>query len=114
MSWAAHNPEKYEEICAEGVGMKLEKVYKSVWDKYPEPDFISNLVEAIQQEAPGVWNALVDLSYNEIGEAEWDYWGGMVDAARERGKYADKQERGDFEFHRRQDERERDRMEGSP
>ena len=84
MSWAAHNPEKYEEICREGVEIKLGEIYKSVWHETPDAELIKNLVDAICQEAPKVWDVLMDISFKEIGEAEADYWGSMVDMAKER------------------------------
>jgi len=97
MSWAAHNPEKYEEIEREGVTAKLRSALKeNGFDEY-DADTLTAIVDTLQVCASGAtiynpWSQLTCWACQEISNAEGDYFGGLADAALD--AYRDRQLRG--------------------
>ncbi len=87
MSWAAHNPEKYDEIVLAGVLAFLRKRRTPARFTLTDEDELYALEELSQAPAlRRVWDLLVDLSFREIVDCEADYWASRVDAALERMK----------------------------
>lgn len=76
MSWAAENPEKYDEILREGVVDKIESQLKANgFDCIEGRDHetICAVVEILQQETSGA------TIHNAVSEAEGDYMGSRAD-----------------------------------
>ncbi len=86
MSWAAHNPEKYEEFLREGASAKLQSLYVQVWGDIPDSEVFDQIVDSICEEAPEVWEALYLWSAKEGSEAMGNYFAGLGDAERARIK----------------------------
>lgn len=79
MSWASHNPEKYEEIERTGVADAIAKTIAEQGFEGYDRDTIKMVVETLQSEASGptqsnVWSQLTTWAYKEIIEAEADYF----------------------------------------
>ena len=85
MSWAAHNPELYDDICKKGICWKLSAAFEEVWGGQPDnPETFDQVIEVLQQEAPKAYDALLTWAHDSVIEAEQDYWGGLVDQAKSR------------------------------
>ena len=88
MSWAAHNPELYDELCAKGIARKLAAsygLYGGEDDSNVEFTFLT-LVEALHDEAPAVYDALLTWAEREVGAEVSEYWAGLIDVERVRRK----------------------------
>ena len=99
MSWASHNPEKYDEIVRGGIRWMLE-------DRFPElqnvdaetSDALDYFIEELQNTfyvGKGlalidkddwetrykykIWDLIEKLSMNRVSDAEGDYFSGLVD-----------------------------------
>lgn len=76
MSWAAHNPEAYDEIIRKGIDNYLCRTITEQGFEFLDLQPIMALVEAIQ-EIPAlrrVYNELLDLASRDIISAEQDYF----------------------------------------
>jgi len=85
VSWAAHNPEAYDEICKRGISWKLQSAYKAVWNDHDGSDFFDEIIETIHQEAPEVYEALLLWACKETNEELADHFASMGDARRKEG-----------------------------
>jgi len=76
MSWASHNPEKWDEICKQGI---CDKLYKMTFDGLIdlEPG-IEDVVDVLY-EVRGIGQKLVEWSTEEINKREADYWSSKGD-----------------------------------
>ncbi len=83
MSWAAHNPEKYSEIVCSGLAHFVTKRIPELNDLQEELEGILSEWECEDRDSPerALFDTLFGLSISEIGEAEGDYFGGLVDDA---------------------------------
>ena len=54
MSWAAHNPEKYDEICRRGIAVKLAMTTLAWSNETSSVETLESVVDSLQQEAPKV------------------------------------------------------------
>lgn len=90
MSWAAHNPEKYDEICRKGIAARIQSALIGLGTEPGEIDldFLESMVLAIQEDPDGgkAYDGLLDWSCQKISEEERDYFASQTDAAYERGK----------------------------
>lgn len=88
MSWAAHNPEKYDEITRRGilhwVNHLVTKNGFEATDEWREG--YEALIEVLQTEpqARPLYEDLMYLASKDILHAEQDYFGGLIDHAMER------------------------------
>jgi hypothetical protein len=84
MSWASNNPEKWQEICVSAVASKLRKTVKAWFGEDYIPD-ADSVAEAIAEDpALGkAWLELMAWAGDEIAQDEADYFGGLVDDAKE-------------------------------
>jgi len=75
MSWAAHDPEGYDECLVNGVTTKLLAAVQDLNGECPGAnwDAIRDVVEAIREYFPKAFDDLVWKSTKEIGDAEADY-----------------------------------------
>jgi hypothetical protein len=93
MSWASHNPEKYDELTRKGIVKFLVQLLDEMgYDKEcANKDTLEALVATFQADfnLRDIYNALLRLAHVHIQHVEADYWGSQIDAARERGKYND-------------------------
>lgn len=81
MSWAAHNPEKYSEICREGIKEKMHLI--TGLPMSDEVDgFVDDFLWSIESNASDgvrkVFNALLDISFDQIRDAEADYFSSLA------------------------------------
>ena len=85
MSWAAHNPEAYDEILKSGVVTKLRKELADNGFCFEDAfDFLPAVVEVIfQAKDSKPFDALVTWAQHEVVNAEADYFVNLVDDARE-------------------------------
>lgn len=88
MSWAAHNPEQYDEFIRKGIlhwlDTRIDKygfVVPGEWLQGYEA-----LIEVIQgdPQMSGLYDELVRLSSVEISATEREYFSGLVDQAKDR------------------------------
>lgn len=86
MSWAAHNPEKYDEICQDGIIDWLIKCINELSDPPVDDEDaeLLTLVVAVLYQDSRMADALRDAANAEIGQAEADYHGGQIDAVMDR------------------------------
>lgn len=90
MSWAADNPEKYEEICRRGIAGKIQSALIGLGLEPGEIDldFLESVVLAIQEDPDGgkAYDGLLDWSMAQISNEEREHFAGLVDDSYERGK----------------------------
>lgn len=73
MSWAAHNPEAYDEICRQGI---MDKIIQQFGVCPSLEDIVAFLYDQ-----PKIASVLVDWAFDEINNQEADYWGMQIDNA---------------------------------
>lgn len=79
MSWAAHNPEAYDEITRKGINNYLCRIIAEQGFEFENVEPIMALVEAIQ-EIPafrGIYNHLLSLASRDIILEEQDYFSSL-------------------------------------
>jgi hypothetical protein len=87
MSFASHNPEKYDEIIRQGLLNYLDKrLFKNGFDV--PGDWLEGLKALIETmevdpQLKGLYNELHRLATVDIMKAEQDYFGGLADGARQ-------------------------------
>ena len=87
MSWASHNPEKWDEICVEGIARKIGQVIHDLEGIDLQPEDLLSIGHILYHESTGkVQDALMQWANKEISSVESDYWADLADAAHERGK----------------------------
>ena len=88
MSWASHNPELYQEICNKGITNKLLSLNK--WNQ-PRNDEVMTFLDELEASEIGrlVYDVLLTWAHEQVVQAEANYWGCQMDAARDRAKYKD-------------------------
>ena len=88
MSWAAHNPEKYDEICRKGIAAKVQKAMAAQGYDDADLEELEAVALSIQEDPDGdkAYTALLDWSVAEVSAEEQDYFGNLADQAYERGK----------------------------
>jgi hypothetical protein len=82
MSWAAHNPEKYDEILRAGVVDKIEAAMRDEGFEF-DYDTVCMVVETLQNQASGPtthnpWDQLVSWASKQVAAAEGDYFSSLV------------------------------------
>ncbi len=77
MSWASHNPEKWDEICETGIMWKLRHPANIGGNRFDDDEVLEALQEAMECHA--IKLALCDWASKEIAEAESSYFADMVD-----------------------------------
>jgi hypothetical protein len=81
MSWAAHNPELYEQICKRGIAWKLQReIARNGFDPRDAEEMMANIVEVLYET---FGNTLSGWASEEISESEGSYFGDLADAAKE-------------------------------
>ena len=87
MSWGADNPELYNEIIRKGIVRYLDKLVDKAGFQVDGTwlEGYQVLVEVLQASSPAysLYNELLRLANKDICNAEADYWGGRIDAAKE-------------------------------
>ena len=88
MSWASHNPERYDEIVHNGLVKYLDTLVDKAGFQV-QGEWLEGyraLVETLHTSIPAhsLYNSLVFLAHKEIQTSEADYFSGLVDAAKER------------------------------
>lgn len=90
MSWAADNPEKYDEICRRGITARIFQSMLAVGYNAADLDLelLEGAVLAIQEDPDSgkAYDGLLDWSIEQINEEEREHFAGLVDDAYERGK----------------------------
>ena len=89
MNLGKDNPELYDEIIRKGIVTYLDKLVDKAGFQV-EGTWLEGyqaLVEVLQVSSPaqGLYDELMRLANKEICHAEADYWGGLIDAAKEDG-----------------------------
>lgn len=79
MSWAAHNPEAYDEILKQGVVRKLKKEFENT-DRDTLAAIVESVFESTDNYGTQVRDKLIDWSQREIMEAEADHWASIADS----------------------------------
>lgn len=78
MSWAAHDPEKYDEIIRKGINRYLDKVLEkhSILHAHEYSDAYEVLVEIIQADSTlkSLYDDLRTRAHKQIEDAEQDYF----------------------------------------
>jgi hypothetical protein len=82
MSWAADNPEAYDEILKAGIVRRLEKdLTDNGFDFDDSNELLSAVVESLAQaKDTRVYEALMHWSQAEISDAEADHWASLADS----------------------------------
>lgn len=70
MSWASHNPERYDEICTNGIMAKLASPANIGGNPFDHDDVEEALIEAM--ECYPIKLALCEWASAEIADAETD------------------------------------------
>ncbi len=88
MSWAAHNPEKYEEIVRNGVVIFILSRIPELGDLEETLDYLLEEMSFEPSDDAGyaIYQQLINLSTKQITTSEADYFGGLVDDAMNRDK----------------------------
>ena len=75
MSWAAHDPEGWTEVCINGILAKLDR---SRGLTQPDREVDRERLEALSDALAdyNIFLALCDWAGDEIAQAESTYWGG--------------------------------------
>ena len=88
MSWARHNSEKYDEIIRKGMLHYLDQLLMRGGFDTPGQwiEGYEALLEVIQYEPStrSLYDALMQLASQDILDSEADYYGGLIDQAKER------------------------------
>ncbi len=99
MSWASHNPEKWDEIIHGGIRWMLEDRFPELQDVDAETsDAIDYFLQELQENLYvgrglslidkddwetrykyRIWDLIEKLSMNHVSDAYGDYFGGMAD-----------------------------------
>lgn len=69
MSWAAHNPEAYEEICINGIVDKM-----TITESDSDSAIVHEVIEFIAENCPDAFTALVTWAHEKIAKAESSYF----------------------------------------
>jgi ribosomal protein L17 len=85
MSWAAHNPEAYDEILKKAVVHKLTKeLTANGFTENIDADTVTTIVESIFESTENygthVRDKLIDWAQREIIEAERDHFARIADS----------------------------------
>ena len=90
MSWAAHNPELYDEICQKAITGKLHSMSDGINSPDPAIDYddLFLLVQDLCAEVPEVYDALLTWADKETGVAVGNHFADIGDAERSRRKEA--------------------------
>jgi hypothetical protein len=84
MSWAARNPEQYDEILKQAVVSKLKKELDANGFENMDRDTLAATVESIFESTENygtqVRDKLIDWSQREIMEAEAEHWANIADS----------------------------------
>jgi len=81
MSWAAHNPEKYSEICRKGIkkkmcmlaGLEMSDEVDSFID-----DWLWSLESDNNKDSRKAFEHLLSLSHQEVSNAEADHFSSLA------------------------------------
>lgn len=79
MSWASRDPERWDEICRNGIMAKLESRANMGANHFDRDEVEAALIEAMECHALNL--ALTTWASKEIDEAEGDHFSGLIDAA---------------------------------
>ena len=79
MSWAADNPEAYDEIERVGVSTRIEQLLREEGFNVFDHDTVCAVVETLQRNASGptinnVWGQLTAWAVKDVVEAEADHF----------------------------------------
>lgn len=81
MSWAAHNPEKYSEICREGIKERMSMIVGLPISEEADAfidDFLWSIEGHRDKEIRKIFNNLLDISFDQIRDAEADYFSSLA------------------------------------
>lgn len=88
MSWASHNPEKYDEIVRKGLADYLFNEVTHAGFEAPGDwwEAYLALAEVIQEspELRSIYHDLLHVGVKAISHQEAEYFSGLVDSAKER------------------------------
>lgn len=86
MSWAAHNPEKYDEICRQGIVRYLIKHIPELESLKDDLDYLLDQWSWCNSNDAEyrLWDRLISIARQEISEAEREYFADLTDAAMNR------------------------------
>lgn len=80
MSWAANNPEAYDEVCIDGVTKRvIEELVNYGYGPLSDDDatLVRNTITVLEAETNGpqrsAWSELICWAAQEISDAEADY-----------------------------------------
>ena len=78
MSWAAHDPEGWTEVCIRGILRKMDARHIRNLTQ-PDPELDRECLEEIATGLNGynVFMALLDWASDEVADAEADHFAGM-------------------------------------
>lgn len=83
MSWAADNPEAYDELCRKGmVAFLIARIPEFAGDE----DDLDWLLSELEENGSALIEKLRDLAQREIDAAMGDHFGGLIDDAKNRAK----------------------------
>lgn len=83
MSWAAHNPEAYDEICVKAVYTKLtEELTEAGFYGFDSPT-VAMIAQVLKDETSGptihnAWHYLTTWANKEVSDGEADYLSSRV------------------------------------
>jgi len=81
MSWAAHNPEAYNEILKAGVKDRITKELRDTGFDGLDPSTVDAVVESLQQAKDSKpFDALISWSQHEVSNAEADHFADIADS----------------------------------
>ncbi len=86
MSWAAHNPEKYDEICREGMVEFLKKRIPELEGQEDNLDYLLSELKDDIGDVSEAYEKLLLAANEEISAAEGDHFAGIADAGADRDK----------------------------
>ena len=81
MSYWSHNPEKYDEICNEGIAGWL--LNEAGFDGSDDPGgVLTGVLDHLKLAYPEIWDKLLKDAQEYVSKAEKDYWNSLGDMAK--------------------------------
>lgn len=79
MSWASHNPEKYDQIIEQAISRKLLRALDAQYPHHTVTEDQALMCATVLCQSP-VCKGLIEWAYQDIRTSEVEYWATLVDS----------------------------------
>ena len=79
MSYWSHNPEKYDEICNQGITEWLLNEASFDGSSVDASEVLLGVIDHLKLAYPEIWGKLLTNAQKQVSEVERDYWDSLGD-----------------------------------